>query len=220
MSEWLETAGRRFARVATRAVVASPALWRLFRGPVRTQFTRLAPVWEGRRTQEHLLPLAAALQRLETSPAHVLDVGTGTGLAARFLAERFPEAEIAGVDLAPAMVEEARRLLPEELAPRVRFQVADAAALPFEDEAFDLVVLLNMIPFFDELGRVTASGGALVLAFSSGADTPIYVPPETLRARLAPLGFGAFEELAAGAGSAFLARREGVPSRRTTFAAR
>ena len=220
MNEWLETAGRRFARLTTRAVVASPGLWRLFRSPMRTQFTRLAPVWDRRRTSDDLLPLAAALDRVETPPRRVLDLGTGTGLAARFAARRFPEAEVVAVDLAPAMVEEARRLLPEELAPRVRFQVADAAALPFEDEAFDLVVLLNMIPFFDELGRVTASGGALVLAFSSGADTPIYVPPETLRARLAPLGFGAFEELAAGAGSAFLARREGVPSRRTTFAAR
>ena len=134
-------------------------------------------------------------------------VGTGTGKAARLAAERFPEAEVLGVDLAPAMVEQARRLLPPKLADRVRFQVADASALPVPDRAVDLVVLANMIPFFDELDRVTAPGGTLVVAHVSGPATPIWTPPETLRARLAPLGFGSFEELAAGGGTALLARK-------------
>ena len=37
--------------------------------------------------------------------------------------------------------------------------VGDASALPYESAAFDLVTLNNMIPFFDELARVTAPGG-------------------------------------------------------------
>jgi ubiquinone/menaquinone biosynthesis C-methylase UbiE len=105
------------------------------------------------------------------------------------------------------MVEEARKLLEPELAGRVRYQAADASRLPFEDASFDLVVLLNMIPFFEELARVTAPGGSLVLAHSSGPETPIYTPSQTLRARLEPLGFGHFEEIAAGEGTALLARR-------------
>lgn len=210
MSEWLEDAGRRFARLATRAVVARPALWRLFRRPIHAQFTRLAPFWEGRRGPEDVVALEAALERLHRPPARVLDLGTGTGLAARVVARRFPEAEVVGVDLSEAMVEEAERLLDPRLSTRVRYQVADASALPSGDGAFDLVVLLNMIPFFDELARVTAPGGAVVFAFSSGAQTPIYVPPDRLRERLAPLGFHGFEEVAAGSGSAFLARRSGV----------
>jgi hypothetical protein len=105
------------------------------------------------------------------------------------------------------MVEEAGRLLPADLHNRVSFQVADANALPFEAGAFDLVVLLNMIPFFDELARVTARDGTIVIAFSSGRETPIYVPPETLRTRLAPFGFDRFDEVAAGEGTAFIARR-------------
>jgi hypothetical protein len=64
-----------------------------------------------------------------------------------------------------------------------------------------------MIPFFEELARVTAPGGTLVLVSQSGRDTPIYVPSETLRTQLAPLGFQGFEELAAGDGTAFLARK-------------
>ena len=207
MSERLEELGRRFARLATRVAVARPSLWRLLRRPLRAQFGRLAPSWEGRFGPEGLVPLGAALQRLETAPRRVLDIGTGTGKAARVVARLFPEAEVDAVDLAPPMIEQARRLLPAELAGRVRFAVADSAALPFEEGAFDLVVLLNMIPFFEELARVTAPGGRLVLAFSWGPETPIYVPPETLRERLAQVGFEGFEDVAAGSGTALLARR-------------
>lgn len=207
MSELLEAAGRRFARVAARTVVARPWLWRLFRRPLRAQFGRLAPVWEGVQGPQALAPLAAALERVEPASRRILDLGTGTGKAARLVAERFPGAEVVGADLAPAMVEQARRLLPPALAGRVRFEVADASALPWEDGAFDLVVLLNMIPFFSELARVTAPGGYVVIAHARGPSTPIWTPPETLRERLSPLGFGDFELVAAGEGTALLARK-------------
>ena len=204
----LEAAGRRFARLTTRAVVARPALWKLFRGPTRKQFGALAPSWEGRIGPEGLLPLGAALDRLAEPPTKVLDIGTGTGKAARVVAKRFSGAEVVGVDLAPEMVHEATRILPSELASRVTFQVADGSQLPFDDGAFDLVVLQNMIPFFDELGRVVRPGGWVIFAFSRGPETPIWVPPEKLRARLAEVGFEDIRELVAGAGVAVLAARE------------
>lgn len=207
MSAALEWLGRRFARFATTSVVARPALWRLLRRPLRSQFEHLAPVWDKRRGPETLIPLGAALDRLETAPQRILDLGTGTGAAARVVARRFPEAAVVGVDLAPKMVEEARALLPTDLAGRVRFEVGDASSLQFEPGAFDLVVLLNMIPFFEELARVTAPGGTVIFAFSSGPETPIYVPTEKLHERLEPLGFDVLEEVAAGPGTAVLARR-------------
>ena len=208
MRSVLEGAGRRFARVATRAVVARPSLWRVFRRPMRRQFGALAPSWEGRVGEEGLKPLGAALDRLGEPPRRALDLGTGTGKAARVVATRFPSAEVVGVDLAPEMVAEASRILPAELAGRVTYAVADGSKLPFEEGAFELVVLQNTIPFFDELARVTASGGHAVFAFSFGHQTPIWVPPEILRARLGAVGFHAFEELSSGSGVAFLATRE------------
>ena len=104
------------------------------------------------------------------------------------------------------MVAEARRKLPDALRGRVQFEQADASCLPFEDGAFDLVVLLNMIPFFDEVARVIGPGGHAVFVFVHGAATPIYVPPERLRAGLEH-GFSDVAELAAGAGTALVARR-------------
>ena len=105
-----------------------------------------------------------------------------------------------GADLAGDMLAEARRLTPPELADRVRFEVADAEKLPYADGSFDLVSLANMIPFFDELARVTAPGGAVVFSFSGGPQTPIYVPPEVLRTELEKRGFRILRNLRPGTG--------------------
>ena len=199
--------GQRFARLVTNAVVRRPSLWRFLRGPFRRQFELLAPSWDGRRRPGSLEPFERGLDALPEPPRRALDLGTGTGAGAFVIARRFPDAEVVGVDLAEAMVAEARRKTPPELRDRVRFEVGDAARLPFEDAAFDLVALANMIPFFDELDRLVAPGGSVVFGFSLGAATPIYVPPERLRRELGRRGFVRFEELSAASGSALLARK-------------
>ena len=203
---WQEQLGRRFARFATERIVAHPSAWRAFRAPLRWQFDRLAAGWEQRIGPEGLAPLEAAVDRIPRA-TRILDVGTGTGKAARVAAAQYPAATIVGVDLSPEMIDQARTVLPSKFSERVQFEVADSAQLPFADASFDLVILQNMIPFFPELARVTAPEGSLVLAFSSGTTTPIFVAPEVLREHLEPLGFEEFEELRAGTGTAFIARR-------------
>jgi ubiquinone/menaquinone biosynthesis C-methylase UbiE len=203
----LENLGRKFARFTTNQVVRRPGLWPLFRRLTRWQFDRIAPQWDEMRSDEAFAPLEAALDSLEATPGRVLDLGTGTGRAAFLLARRYPEAEVVGVDIAPAMLVEAGKLTPPELSGRVRFERADAERLPYPDAAFDLVSLANMIPFFPELGRVTAPGGSVVFSFSGGAETPIYVPPQVLRRQLAEHGFAEFADFAAGNGTALVARK-------------
>jgi ubiquinone/menaquinone biosynthesis C-methylase UbiE len=199
--------GRRFARAATVAVTHVPSLWPLFRRLMRQQFHTLAPRWDTIIGPEHLAPLQAALAALPAPPTRVLDLGTGTGVAAFEIARRFPGTEVLGVDLAEGMVEQATRNTPDELAGRVRFEVADAARLPYESGRFDLVSLANMIPFFDELARVTAPGGHVVLSFAHGAETPIYVPLDRVRDELDTRGFTEFADFAAGNGTALRARK-------------
>jgi ubiquinone/menaquinone biosynthesis C-methylase UbiE len=198
---------QRFARLVTDAVVRRPWLWRTFRGPLRSMFDGLAPTWETRIGPHHLRALDLALQDVP-SPRRILDLGTGTGIVALALAERYPEAEVVGIDLSPGMIEEARRKVPPELAGPVRFEVGDASALECPDGDFGLVVLSNMIPFFDELARVVAPGGTLVLSFSRGTETPIYVPPERLREELGARGFAEFAEFSADPATALRAQRE------------
>ena len=195
------TAGQRFARFVTDVVVRAPFLWRLFRGRLTRSFDKLAPEWDATRvSRDRLVAMIAALDAVGP-PARALDVGTGTGAVARLLGERWPSAEVTGVDVSPGMIAEARRLGPE------RYDVGDASALPYDDAAFDLVTLNNMIPFFDELARVTAAGGYVAIAYSMGAKTPIWVPLERVRDELQRRGFLHIADFEAGAGVALLARR-------------
>ena len=98
---------QRFARFVTDTVVRRPALWKVFRGPLRGMFDGLAPTWETRIGPHHLGALDLALADVPP-PRRILDLGTGTGVVALALAERYPEAEVVGIDLSPGMIEEAR----------------------------------------------------------------------------------------------------------------
>ena len=198
---------QRFARMVTDAVVRRPLLWRALRRPLRSMFDGLAPTWETRIGPHHLWALDLALADVP-APLRALDLGTGTGVVAIALAERYPEAEIVGIDLSPGMIDQARRKVPPDLAGRVRFEVGDASALGCADGDFELVVLSNMIPFFGELARVVAPGGTLVLSFSKGSDTPIYVAPERLRRELGARGFAEFAEFSAEPATALRAKRQ------------
>jgi ubiquinone/menaquinone biosynthesis C-methylase UbiE len=197
------TAGQRFVRLVTDVVVRVPFAWRLFRRTMTRSFDKLAPTWEGRISDERLAPIKVALGAIPEPPATVLDLGTGTGRVARVVAEAWPQAQVVGADLSPGMIDEARRL-----GGNVHYDVADATDLPYDDGAFELVTLSNMIPFFDELARVTAPGGHVAVAFTMGASTPIYVPPERVRRELGRRGFAHVADFAEGAGVALLARRE------------
>jgi SAM-dependent methyltransferase len=206
-----EELGRRFARLVTNIVVRRPGLWFLLRGPLRVQFDWLASRWDAMRSADAYAPYEAALEQIDPPPKRALDLGTGTGGAAFAIARRFPEAEVLGADIAERMIEQARRNLPDDLRDRVRFEVADGAKLPYDDGAFDLVGLSNMIPFFDELARVVAPGGSLIVAFSGGAETPIYVPSDRLRRELERRGFSDFADFSTDPGTALLARKRERP---------
>ena len=102
-----------------------------------------------------------------SGPLKVLDVGCGTGEITTRLAELYPEATLTGVDLIEPHMEIAGAAA-ARFGGRVRFQVADAFALPFEDGAFDLVVCRHMLQAVPrpeaamaEMVRVCRPGGRL-----------------------------------------------------------
>ena len=68
---------------------------------------------------------------------HLLDVGSGLGGPARWPSTRFGY-RVTGIDLTPefcAIVEHFTRLI--ALEARVRFQVGNALAMPFDDDMFE-----------------------------------------------------------------------------------
>ena len=194
--------GQRLARLTTDVVVRFPRLWPLFRRSMARLFDAIAPEWDTMRSEESFAPFVAALDEVDGPVRDALDVGTGTGEGAKRLVARYPEASVHGVDVSSAMLERARAKVPT-----ARFQQADAARLPFGDASFDLVTHANMIPFFDELARVLRPGGWALFSFSIGPETPIYVPPERLKAELSRRGFADFADFAAGNGTALIARK-------------
>ena len=146
-------------------------------------FDRAAPGWDQRTSAgsaEHLAPLAAALLHVKPAPERALEVGTGTGEGALLLAREFPQASIRGVDVSEEMIGAAKAKVGLDPEGRIAFRVADAAALPYEDESFDLVAHLNMPPFVREVARVLRPGGHAIVASSWGPATPFYTPNRVL----------------------------------------
>ena len=73
----------------------------------------------------------------------LLDVGSGPGTITVEFAERLAPGEVVGVDAAPAAIAAAEQHAADCAATiaqaSVRFELADAFALPFADGAFDIV---------------------------------------------------------------------------------
>ena len=107
----------------------------------------------------------------------VLDVGCGTGTQAIASWRRSQSAgAVVGVDISEAMLAVARRKA-HRVGLDIAFHRADAAALPFEDERFDVVTIstvMHMIPqsrrrpCLREASRVLRRGGRLLLIDYAG----------------------------------------------------
>jgi SAM-dependent methyltransferase len=200
---------RAIGRAVNNVVVRVPVLWPLLRRPVTRFFDSIATGWDERiqpETPERRAPLTAALGGVDHPPARVLEIGTGTGAGAFMLADRFPEAEILGIDISPKMIELARAKLAERSAPRVRFEVADVAQL-LEGETYDLVAMLNMPPFFDQVAKLLSPGGHVAHVSSLGARTPFYTPTVTLQKQFARRGIRAVKAGVVGEGTFYLGER-------------
>ena len=199
---------RTLGRAVNSAVARFPWSWRLFSGPVRRFFDSVAVGWDERvrsDSPEYLEPLVAALDRLEGSPGRILDIGTGTGAAALELADRYPDAEVVGIDVSAEMVAQAKAKAADRSAP-VRFLVADIAG--FEDEeGFDLIAMLNMPPFFDRVVALLRSEGFVVNASSFGSRTPFFTPPALLERGFERRGVRTVVVGQVGLGTYYLARR-------------
>jgi ubiquinone/menaquinone biosynthesis C-methylase UbiE len=152
-------------------------------------------------------PLAAGIELAGSEPTRILDLGTGTGAAAAWLAERYPDAQVTGVDVAEEMVRLARDRVAAGDDGRLRFEVADAAALEFETGAFDLVVQVSAPAFFAETARVLAAGGHLVIVSSRGTGTPFHTPVPLLRRGFEREGLEWVGEGAAGPGTYYVLRK-------------
>lgn len=122
------------------------------------------------------------LERLDVVklvPASVLDIGSGTGYVTRALMHRYPRARMHAVDLAHAMVRQARartRLRRWLARTPGAFVCADLERLPFAAASFDMIVSnltlqwCDPVAVFAECRRALRPGG-LFMFTTFGPDT-------------------------------------------------
>jgi ubiquinone/menaquinone biosynthesis C-methylase UbiE len=112
-------------------------------------------------------------------PATVLETAAGTGVLTRALAARLPaQAQIVATDLNQPMLDLATLITPADA--RLTWRQADALALPFADQSFDVVACQFGVMFFPdrirgykEAFRVLKPGGR----FMSGTGLPTTSSP-------------------------------------------
>ena len=144
---------------------------------VRRHFDQAAPRYEAHDwlQWEVARRLVEQPQLADLQPARIVDAGCGTGRLTEWLKQRWPKAQVVGVDWAPRMAALTRR--------RSRWRrpldvlCADLGALPLPDRSVDLLVCslalqwCNDVPaVFNSWRRVVRPGG-LVLFASFGPDT-------------------------------------------------
>jgi ubiquinone/menaquinone biosynthesis C-methylase UbiE len=95
-----------------------------------------------RQTDLNAKCVESILNTLESAPIKILDAGCGNGFLLRVIAERYPNAELHGLDLKP----------PTNPLP-ARFTRGSVDALPFSDRSFDVVICTHTLEHCMHLER-------------------------------------------------------------------
>jgi SAM-dependent methyltransferase len=134
----------------------------------------LAEALERRATQPHFAGmLDDYLSMMDIDKAvSVLDMGCGTGVAARTIAKRAGfRGQVTGVDLSPMFIDTATRRAREEgISTRVRFAVGDTRSLAMPEQSFDAIVAHTLlthvedpIAILDTARRLLRPGGVIAV---------------------------------------------------------
>jgi ubiquinone/menaquinone biosynthesis C-methylase UbiE len=111
------------------------------------------------------------LERIRCQPRRILDLGCGTGTMTRLLKQKYPAAEVIGIDLSPYML-----VVADDKARQagldIRFQQGKAEQLEFGDRSFDLItasLLFHETPpsisckVLEECFRLLKAGGEVLI---------------------------------------------------------
>ena len=155
--------------------------------PIAAMFDRISPKYDA---LNHLLSFnidkvwrkKTAKAVAKSQPNTILDLATGTADLAIAVAKRNPQAQVIGMDISEKMLDIGKeKVMHQNLANQIELRLGDAAALPFEDNSFDAVIVAFGVRNFEdldkglsEISRVLKPGGqAVILEFSMPERFPV-----------------------------------------------
>ena len=156
---------------------------------LRLEFNDWARAGKGESMERGHRPVGEqAIDRMQVPPdARVLDVGCGSGWAARLMAQRASEGRVVGIDVSDEMISVARG----ESAgyPNLEFRIASAEQLPFDAGAFTHAFSMESLYYYTdidaavaEIRRVLNKGGLFVTVVDLYLEnTPSHQWIETLK---------------------------------------
>ena len=115
------------------------------------------------------------LQLVRISPQTILDVGAGTGVFSQALSQRYKKSRVLALDIAPRMLQQARRR--KGWFSRQGFICGDADSLPIASASVDLIFSNFTLQWCGELDRAFAEfrrvlkPGGLLMFSTLGPDT-------------------------------------------------
>lgn len=148
---------------------------------VRQSFEQAASTYDDVALLQHEIGqrLLERLELIKLQPQRILDVGAGTGVLSLALAQRYKNSEVIALDLAPAMLKQARKRQGQwhRWFGKQRFICGDAEHLPFSDNSVDMIISNFAIQWcgdldqaFQEFQRVLKPEGLLMFT-TFGPDT-------------------------------------------------
>ena len=148
------------------------------RGLILDQFTRQATLFSTAAPITNADAVRMIVEAARPGPEDaVLDVACGGGIVVCAFAPHVRQAT--GIDVTPAMLDEAQRLAAEKGLTNVGWRQGDVNALPFEDGSFTIVVTRFSVHHFPdpaavlrEMARVCAPGGRLVVVDMYASQDP------------------------------------------------
>ena len=120
---------------------------------LRVEFNEWARDGKGESMERGHRPVGEqAIARLDVSPAaKILDVGCGSGWAARLLAERSGGGQVVGIDVSDELIRVARE---QSLGfANVEFRVASAENLPFPDKTFTHAFSMESLYYYADIAK-------------------------------------------------------------------
>jgi len=143
---------------------------------IRDQFTRQAQVFNAAAPIANADALKLIVDAAAPGPDdRVLDVACGGGLVARAFAPRVRHAT--GIDVTPAMLDQARRAAAEKGLANTSWEQGDVTTLPYADGSFTIVAtrfsfhhFIEPLAVLREMARVCAPGGRIVVADSCPSE--------------------------------------------------